>query len=494
MLKLYNTLSRKKEVFKPLIDKQVGLYTCGPTVYDYAHIGNLRTYIFEDLLKRVLLYNGYKVNHVMNFTDVGHLVSDADEGEDKMTKALRREGKPLTLEAMKEVGNFYAGKFKENIESLNIIPPNIYCSASDYIEEQIDLIKKLEDNGYVYATSDGVYFDISKVEDYGKLAGLLKDECQSNGTSEKFARIGINPEKKHLRDFALWKFHTQNGSVLGGNEAFVGWESPWGKGFPGWHIECSAMSMKHLGESFDIHCGAEDHIRVHHTNEIAQSEAATGKPFAKYWLHGAFLKFGDAKMSKSAGSFITLKDVVEQGYSPLEFRFLLLQTHYHKPMKFVWESLAQTKAGLARLYEFTERLRGIENDGAFSAETKDMLANAKKEFKTAINDDLNSPEALATLFNLVTKINKLLDEQRISTKDAEHILSLINDFDEFLGLDLVKVRKEKIPDNVLALTKEREKSREEKDWQKADEIRDEIKKLGYSAEDTLSGQKIKKIQ
>jgi len=484
MLKLYNTLSRKKEVFKPLVGKQVGLYTCGPTVYDYAHIGNLRTYLFEDLLKRVLVYDGYKVNHVMNFTDVGHLVSDADEGEDKMTKALKREGKPFTLEAMKEIGNFYADKFKEDIESLNIISPCTYCSASGHIKEQIDLIKRLEEKDYIYVTSDGVYFDISKLEDYGKLAGLLKDESQSAGTDERFARIGINPEKKHLRDFALWKFNKD-----------LGWESPWGKGFPGWHIECSAMAMKYLGESFDIHCGAEDHIRVHHTNEIAQSEAATGKPFAKYWLHGAFLKFGDAKMSKSAGSFITLKDIIEHGFSPLEFRFLLLQTHYHKPMKFIWESLTQAKSGLARLYEFTERLSEIKDDDDSETypEMENLLAKSKKEFKSVINDDLNSPEALAVLFNLVTDINKLIDEHKLSQKNAKKVLELIDDFDEVLGLELTKIEKEVVPKEVLALTTLREEAREDKDWQKADELRNEVSKLGYSVEDTSSGQKIKKI-
>lgn len=482
MLKLYNTLSRKKEVFKPLIGKQVGLYTCGPTVYDYAHIGNLRTYLFEDLLKRVLVYDGYKVNHVMNFTDVGHLVSDADEGEDKMTKALKREGKPFTLEAMKEIGNFYTDKFKEDIKSLNIISPGTYCSASGHIPEQLDLIKKLEEKGYVYITSDGVYFDISKLGDYGKLAGLLKDESQSAGADERFARIGINPEKKHLRDFALWKFNKD-----------LGWESQWGKGFPGWHIECSAMAMKYLGESFDIHCGAEDHVRVHHTNEIAQSEAATGKPFAKYWLHGAFLKFGDAKMSKSAGSFITLKDVVGHGFSPLEFRFLLLQTHYHKPMKFIWESLAQARAGLLRLHEFTERLNETIGEGEPSSEVKNLLTKSKKEFKGVINDDLNSPEALAVLFGLVTDINKLIDEHKFSKKDAGKVLELVDDFDEVLGLELTKIEKEKIPEEVQSLATAREKAREDKDWQKADELRDGVNKLGYSVEDTPSGQKIKKL-
>ncbi len=482
MLKLYNTLSRKKEVFKPLIDKQAGLYTCGPTVYDYAHIGNLRTYIFEDLLKRVLIYNGYKVNHVMNFTDVGHLVSDADEGEDKMTKALRREGKPFTLEAMKEIGNFYAVKFKEDIKNLNIISPDIYCFASGHIAEQVNLIKKLEEKGFVYITSDGVYFDISKLKDYGKLAGLIKDEGSPAGTNEKFARIGINPEKKHLRDFALWKFNKE-----------LGWESPWGRGFPGWHIECSAMSMKYLGESFDIHCGAEDHIRVHHTNEIAQSEAATGKPFVKYWLHGAFLKFGDAKMSKSAGSFITLKDITEQGFSPLEFRLLLLQTHYHKPMRFVWESLTQARSGLTRLYEFTERLSEISKEGESSLRVKAILSKAKKEFQKAINDDLNSPEALAVLFNLVTDINKLIDEYPFSKKDATKVLKLIDDFDEVLGLKLIKTEKEKIPEQVTALVVAREKARKDKDWQKADELRDKINEFGYSMEDTSEGQKIRKI-
>ncbi len=482
MLKLYNTLSRKKEVFRSLVDKKVGFYTCGPTVYDYAHIGNLRTYVFEDILKRVLVHNGYDVNHVMNFTDVGHLVSDADEGEDKMTKALRREGKPLTLESMEEVGAFYADKFKKDIKKLNIISPDIYCSASAHIQEQLGLIKRLEEKGYIYTTSDGVYFDISKLEDYGKLAGLLKDEDSPLGSDEKFARIGINPEKRHLRDFALWKFNSG-----------LGWKSPWGKGFPGWHIECSAMSMKYLGESFDIHCGAEDHIRVHHTNEIAQSEAATGKPLAKYWIHGAFLKFGDAKMSKSASGFITLAALVEHGFSPLEFRFLLLQTHYHKPMKFVWESLHQAKSGLSRLYEFTERLRGVSGDGSFSPLVKELLSEAKKEFYKVINDDLNTPEALAVLFSLTTHINKLIDEHKFSKEDSVKTLELIERFDEVLGLDLAEIKEEKIPEDVLAVAKEREEARTEKDWGKADDLRDKINELGYSVEDTSVGQKIKKI-
>ncbi|MEK7121983.1 MAG: cysteine--tRNA ligase, partial [Patescibacteria group bacterium] len=313
-MKLYNTLSKKKEEFKPLKKKSVRLYTCGPTVYDFAHLGNLRTYIFEDVLKRALILNGYRIKHVMNITDVGHLTSDADEGEDKMTKALRREGKPLTLKAMKELADFYAKKFKEDIAELNILPPDIWCAASEHIKEQINLIKRLENNGYVYLTSDGVYFNVDKFKDYGRLVRLRP-------TDKKIQGRVINPEKKNPRDFALWKFNEK-----------LGWKSPWGKGFPGWHIECSAMAMKYLGESFDIHCGGIDHIPVHHINEIAQAEAATGKKFANYWLHGNFLTLKGARMGKSKGNFLNLAEIKKNSFHPLDYRYLVLTAHYRSPL------------------------------------------------------------------------------------------------------------------------------------------------------------------
>jgi cysteinyl-tRNA synthetase len=473
MLKLYNTFTRKKEVLRPITGKKVGMYACGPTVYDYAHIGNLRTYIFEDVLRRTLQYNGFEVRHVMNITDVGHLVSDSDEGEDKMSKALKREGKPLTIEAMTELGEFYAERFKEDIAKLNILEPHVWCAATAHIKEQIELIKRLEKKGFTYVITDGVYFDISKFADYGKLGQLdMKDK------SEEHARIAINPEKKHFRDFALWKFNND-----------LGWESPWGKGFPGWHIECSAMSMKYLGKSFDIHCGAEDHIRVHHTNEIAQSEAATGKQFARFWLHGAFLTLGDAKMAKSAGSFITLRDLEEKRYNPLAYRLLVFGTHYRKPMKFTWEALDGARNGLEHLYNQISNLLGRAGKSQ-TCPTARRVSNIgkinneyKKKFIEKINDDLNIPQALAVAQDLLK-----------SDLSAEDKLATVLDFDKVLGLGLDKAgAAEELPDEVQKLIDEREEARKNEDWEKSDKLREQIKALGYSVEDTSQGPKIRKI-
>ena len=297
ILKLYNTLTRKKEVFKPIRKGEVGMYTCGPTVYWYQHIGNLRTYIFSDILKRVLIYNGYKVKQVMNVTDVGHLTSDSDEGEDKIEKAAKKEGKKA-----QDIADFYLKIFKEDFKKLNISEPDIWCRATKHIKEQIELIKKLEKKGFTYKTSDGVYFDTSKLKDYSKLARLKIENLQAG------KRVAIG-EKKNKTDFALWKFSKQPGKRQ------QEWKSPWGIGFPGWHIECSAMSSKYLGKQFDIHTGGEDHIPVHHTNEIAQSEAAFGKkPWVKFWIHGAYLTFSGEKMSKSKGAIATISDLENQRY------------------------------------------------------------------------------------------------------------------------------------------------------------------------------------
>ena len=460
MLKLYNTLTRKKEIFKPLKYDLVRIYTCGPTVYQYAHIGNLRTYIFEDLLKRVLLYNKYKVKHVMNITDVGHLTSDADTGEDKLEVAKKRERRTAW-----EIAEFYTKAFKEDIKKLDILLPNIWCKATDHIKEQINLIKLLEKKGFTYKTEDGIYFDTSKLRDYGKLARLKKEKLKSG------IRIDIK-DKKHATDFALWKFSPKD------KKRDMEWNSPWGIGFPGWHIECSAMSMKYLGRTFDIHCGGIDHIPIHHTNEIAQSEATTGKKFVNYWLHGEFLVLKDIKMAKSGENFITLNTLIEKSYDPLAYRYLCLTAHYKSPLDFSYESLDSAKSALNRLknkiLELKNKKDNWHNDNALTYE---------KRFLEYINDDLNVPRALALLW-------ELLDDNNLTMQDK---YKLAIKFDKMLGLNLGQAKKEKIPKEIIKLAEEREKSRKLKKWDVSDKLRQEIKHKGYLIEDADSGYIIKKI-
>jgi cysteinyl-tRNA synthetase len=456
---LYNTLSKKEDLFKPIKEGKVGMYTCGPTVYNFPHVGNMRTYLFEDLLKRVLEYNGYKVKHVMNITDVGHLTGDQDMGDDKVEKESLKQGKTAW-----EIAEFYTGIFKKDLEYLNIIPPNIYCKATDNIKEQIDLVLKLEEKGYTYKTSDGIYFDTSKVSDYTKLSGQKIDELKEG------ARVEVNNEKKNPTDFALWKFSPKD------VKRQMEWPSPWGVGFPGWHIECSAMSMKYLGEQFDIHCGGVDHINIHHTNEIAQTESATGKkPWVNYWIHGAFLNIkGGEKMAKSSGNFQTVKSAfVDKDITPLVYRFSTLNTHYRKPMEWSDEILNAGKNGLENLYSKISRLGN--KVGKVNSEWKD-------KFVKAINDDLNISQALGIL-------NEMLKSD-ISNEDK---LATAYDFDKVFGLkfDSIKeIKKEEtdIPENVIKLVKEREEARNAKNWAKSDEIRFQIVSLGYEVKDTKDGQ------
>ena len=381
---LYNTLTRKKEVFKPLSKKEVGLYTCGPTVYNFAHIGNLRTYLFEDVLKRVLEYNGYKVRQVMNVTDVGHLTGDMDMGEDKMEKGAAREGKSAW-----EIADFYLQAFKKDLAALNILEPTTWCKATDNILEQIEMIEILEKKGFTYQTSDGIYFDTAKVKKYNKLSHLPLADLQEG------ARVEKNLEKKNPTDFALWKF-----SPMGAKRQME-WESPWGVGFPGWHIECSAMSLKYLAGELDIHCGGMDHINVHHTNEIAQSEAATGKPFFNYWLHGAFLNIvGGKKMAKNDGNFLTLeKTFIERQINPLVYRFAILNSHYRKPMEYSEEIINNAQKGF-------EHLRHQVND--LGTAVGKISSGFKKKFLAAINDNLNMPQALAITQEVLKSILVLL--------------------------------------------------------------------------------------
>ena len=404
------------------------------------------------------MYNKYKLKHVMNITDVGHLTSDADTGEDKLELAKSRERKSAW-----KIAEFYTKTFKEDMKNLNIIPPNIWCKATDHIKEQINLIKILEKKGLTYETKDGIYFDTSKLKDYGKLARLEKDKLKAG------IRVDVK-DKKHATDFALWKFSSKD------QKRDMEWKSPWGIGFPGWHIECSAMAMKYLGDNFDIHCGGIDHIQVHHTNEIAQSEGATGKKFVNYWMHGEFLVLKDAKMAKSGDNFITLNSLIEKRYDPLAYRYLCLTAHYKSPLDFTYESLDSAQTGLNRLrsrvFELKNKKNNVKNNDASVYE---------KEFLGYINDDLNLPRALALLW-------KMLEDDSLNGK-----YKLATKFDSVLGLNLTKIKKEKIPKEVIKLAEEREKFRKEKKWKEADVSRDKIKKLGYVVEDSDSGFKIKKL-
>jgi len=463
-LYLYNTLTRKREEFKPIRKGQVKFYSCGPTVYWYQHIGNLRTYVFNDILKRVLLYNNYKVKHVMNITDVGHLTSDADEGEDKIEEAAKKEGKKAS-----DIANFYLKIFQEDLKKLDILDPDIWCKATEHIKEQIKIIEALEKKGYIYKTSDGIYFDTSKLKDYGKLARLRTEELEAG------KRVELR-EKKNKTDFALWKFSGTPG--LRQQE----WESSWGLGFPGWHIECSAMSSKYLGKQFDIHTGGEDHINVHHTNEIAQSEAAFGKkPWVKYWLHGAFLTFKGEKVSKSKGGLFTIAELEGKGFEPLSYRYFCLTVHYRKPLGFSLEALEGAQQSYKNLKnKVLELLEGKDKTKTKAAKVKEY----KKEFDIRVNDDLNMPKALAILWAVIK-------DKEINAKDK---YKLIIKFDEVLGFNLKKLKKEeqKISKDIDNLIKEREKARKEKDWAKADEIRDNLKKQGIILEDTPDGVRWKK--
>lgn len=464
---LFNTLGREKQEFIPILEGKVGMYCCGPTVYNFAHIGNLRSYFFEDILKRVLLYNGYEVTHVVNITDVGHLVSDDDEGEDKMEKGSKREGKSVW-----EIADFYADAFIKDITDLNILLPTNWCKATDYIKEQISLIECLEKKGFTYKTSDGVYFDTSKFPEYGKLA-LLDVEGLEEGK-----RISFSDEKKNKTDFALWKFSPE------GQKRQMEWDSPWGVGFPGWHIECSAMSMKFLGETFDIHCGGIDHIPIHHTNEIAQAEACTGKPFVKYWLHGEFLIEEKGKMSKSKEEFLRLPVLIEKGYSPMDYRYFLLMTHYRKKIKFSFENLDAARNGLNNLKEKISEVRKLSAEKEIQSE---MTEEYKNKFTDSLNDDLNVSEGLALLWEVLKNEN---------LKPGEKIF-LINDFDKVLGLKLGEVlaeKEDKIPMEVYELIEKRKTAKQNKDFKLADTIRAEIKEKGYEVLDKKGGEtEIKKI-
>lgn len=461
MLKLYNTLTRKKQAFKPIKKNEVGLYTCGPTVYFYAHVGNMRTFLFEDILKRVLKYNDYQVKHVMNITDVGHLTSDEDTGEDKMEKGAKREKKTVW-----QIAEFYTKAFQKDLKRLNIQDPNVWIKATDTIKEQIDLIKTLEKKGFTYITKDGVYFDTSKLKDYGKLQGKKKRKIKPG------ARTSMR-DKKNPTDFALWKFTSK------GEKRQMEWDTSWGKGFPGWHTECVVMGAKELGVPFDIHCGGIDLISIHHTNEIAQAEVAYDKPLSHYWLHGEFLNLKKAKMSKSKGNIITVETLIEKKFSPLDFRYLTLGAHYRSELIFSWEAMDFAKNSLNNLKERIEEIIPERKLKKLNSKTAKLY---QKEFKEYINNDLDTAKGLALAW-------KVIKGKKISNSEKYYLLM---DFDRVFGLNLNEVKKIKISSKIRILIKKREKYRKEKNWKFADKVRKEIEKLGYIIEDLKSGVKVKK--
>lgn len=479
-LVLHNTLTREKEVFAPADGHTVRMYCCGPTVYNFAHIGNLRTYIFEDLLHRTLKFHGWGVDHVMNITDVGHMTSDSDAGEDKMQKAVERENKDPY-----EIARFYEAKFFEDSAKLNIIKPGVAPRATEHVEAMIKLIQRLEAQGFTYETAEGIYFDTAKDADYGKLARLDLG-AQKEGARED---VNIDPGKRHPADFILWFTNKPNHVMK--------WASPWGVGYPGWHIECSAMSMEYLGETLDIHCGGIDHIPVHNTNEIAQSECATGHPFARFWVHGAFLNVSGkkisksdeedeeggggavtgrtaVKMAKSGENFLTVDRLIEKGYDPLAYRYLCLTAHYRSELAFSWGSMDAVTKTLGKVYELKAR---ADSDALGDAE----YAQARAAIADAINDDLNVPKAVG-----------LLHEYKS--------YRLWREFDSILGLD-IEARSRDIaptegtdglPADIAALAEQRDAARKARDWAQSDALRTQIESLGYTVGDSPTGTVVKR--
>ena len=458
-IEFYNTLTKTLTKLDKVPGETVGMYNCGPTVYDFVHIGNLRSYVFADTIKRTLLESGYQVNQIINLTDIGHLKSDGDTGEDKMMIALHRENKPINRESMKEIAVFYRDRFVDDLNALNITLPSKLEYASDHVDADIDLIKRLETNGFVYTTSDGVYFDISKDPKYGILGGLNLDK------EESVSRIGENTEKRNPNDFALWKFNQE-----------LGYESPWGRGFPGWHIECSSMSMKYLGETFDIHTGGIDHIPVHHNNEIAQSECATGVQYVKIWMHNAFVTLSDSeKMAKSLGNSIRLKDVIDAGILPVSYKLWLLTAHYRKEVNFSWDALRAADTALRRLYAIYDTLEDGDNN--------DMNDSHINAFIQAMQSDLDTPKAISIMWEMIK-------DETISQANKK---VLLDKMDRFLGLNISSRPKVSIPGEVFDLIKQREEARKNNDFKLSDEIRDKVQEFGFSVKDTKDGPLIYKI-
>ena len=454
----YNTLTKKKELFKSLEPKKVKMYSCGPTVYKDATIGNMRTNLLNDTLRRVLEYNGYEVKQVMNITDVGHLVSDGDEGEDKMLKSAREEHKtPM------EIAEYYTKLFFKDLKRLNVEIPEVICKATDHIEEMLEMVQKIMENGYAYETSTAIYFDVSKLDEYGILSGINLREQKAG------ARVEVDPEKRNPYDFALWIKAPEN--------HLMKWDSPWGQSYPGWHIECSAMSQKYLGEVFDIHTGGIDLIPTHHENEIAQSKGAYGKIPARYWMHGEYLLINGGKMSKSLGNVYLLNDIIKRGYDPLVYRLFNFSCHYKGKLNFTWEGIEAASTALTRLRDgYQKHLTGMADvDGT-------IISEIENKFHQAINDDLNMPLAMSAVWEAVKYQDK-----------SPKIAKLLEKFDIVLGLKITEKREEEIPQEILELVEQRKVARNEKNWTESDRLRDLIAQKGYSVKDTKDGAEVSKI-
>ena len=480
MLRLYNTLGKKNEAFAPRDPKLVTVYCCGPTVYDYAHIGNFRTYTMTDLLVRTLKYVGYPVKYVSNITDVGHLVSDSDSGEDKMEKGAKREGKTAW-----DIAKFYTEAFLADSKKLNLLEPDVRPKPTGHIPEQIAMVQILLTKGFAYTIDDGIYFDTSKFKTYGALTGQTLSELKEG------ARVEPNPQKRNPTDFALWKFSYPKGrsfdSAHDTTHRDMEWESPWGVGFPGWHIECSAMSKKHLGDQIDIHTGGADLIPIHNTNEIAQSEAASGKsPFVRYWVHGQFIMVDGAKMAKSKGNFYRLTDIEAKGYDPLDLRYLYLTAQYRAFLNFTWTALDAAKNARRELIDAVLRLRTQAASGKEAAGEvrKAKIKAFEEKFKTELEDDLNIPRALAVIWEAV-RAGELLPKERYD---------LLMSFDAVLGLNLARAESQEMeaPAAISELLAKRETLRKEKRFSDADAVRREIEDKGYVIEDTPRGIRVKK--
>lgn len=465
-IKLYNTLSHKIETFKPIQENRVGMYSCGPTVYSHPHIGNFRSFLVADLLKRFLEFKGYKVTHIMNITDVGHLVDDADAGADKLEEAARKQKKnPL------EIAQFYTDSFLEASKLLNIKSPDKYPKATEHIQEMIDIVQTLIDKGYAYVVGHNVYYDVTKFANYGQLSGNTLENVNAG------ARIEINEEKKNPQDFALWKHDPKH---------LQQWDSPWGKGFPGWHIECSAMSSKYLGPEFDIHTGGEDNIFPHHECEIAQSEGASGKKFVHYWLHTRFLMFDGEKMSKSKGNLYTIQELIEKGFRKNAIRYSLISSHYRQNYNFTFDGIKAAQQAIDKIQQCANRLAELKKTaqaGEIRQQIKDLSANTLKDFDEALSDDLNVSKALAVVFDFTREANKA---ENLTSNEAAALLDTVNKIDSVLGI-LETAGESEIPANVVELAEKRKAAKLAKDWKAADSVRGELSALGWTVEDTPGG-------